>query len=395
MKKIIALLLLSIICYGNAEAQLLKKLKEKAEKAMEPKKTASGSDNNSNANNSKTSPAAENDGNANSKTPAKPPSYCDSIFILNNDETFLYDEAEVLFDNNQLGYTFVVQNKKYEYFVVENGKRTGPFKESPVKSVSSDAEDGSSSSNDDTKVSMGDDKDPVALQYSKTINGKLFIVFNGKNYGPYDHVGKMIVSHDKKQFFALVTIGGANSMTTKMGMGYNFMVNEGTLKQKVGDGAMSMGVKFSVSKGFKHCMATVMDQTDQKVLSVTSANKKEEGGMDALYSGSGNISFVNDNGDIISVPSQSPTQILLNGNEVASFKVPITSMNRLFLTPDISKSVYYEKGKLYKADGTEENLSGILFPKVVTVNNETTVYYFKIYKNESGVRVVYLCKKVL
>jgi hypothetical protein len=70
-------------------------------------------------------------------------------------------------------------------------------------------------------------------------------------------------------------------------------------------------------------------------------------------------------------------------------------MDRLFLTPDISKSVYYEKGKLYKADGTEESLSGILFPKVLTVKNITTVYYFKIYKNESGARVVYLCKKVL
>jgi hypothetical protein len=304
MKKLLLVLLVSFAVFTHSEAQLLKKLKEKAEKAMEPKKPATSSDNNNSSNsNNNTSPASENNGNTNSKTPVKPPSFCDSIFILNDDETFLSDEAEVLFDNNELGYTFVVQNKKYEYFVIENGKRTGPFKESPVKSAKpAEEEDGSSSSNDADKVSMGDDKDPVALQYSKTINGKLFIVFNGKNYGPYDHVGKMIVSHDKKQFFALVTIGGANSMTTKMGMGYNFMVNEGTLKQKAGDGAMSMAMKFSVSKGFKQCMATVMDQTEQKVISVTSTNKKEEGGMEALYSGSGNISFVNDNGDIVSVP---------------------------------------------------------------------------------------------
>lgn len=396
MKKLLLVLLVCVAAFTHSEAQILKKLKEKAEKAMEPKKPATSSDNNNSTNNNTNAPASENTGNANSKTPATPPPYCNAIFTLNEDESFLYDEAEVFLVNNKVGYTFVLQNKKYEYFVVDDGKRTGPFKESPVKSAKpADEEEGSSSSSDDDKVSMGDDKDPVAIQYSKTIGGKLFIVFNGKNYGPYDHVAKMILSRDKKHFFALVTIGGANAMTTKMGMGNNFMVNEGTLKQKVGDGTMSMPLKFSASKGFKHCMATVMDQSSQKVVSVTSANKKEEGGMEALYSGSGGISFVNDNGDIVSVPSQSPTQILVNGNEVASFKVPIKSMDRLFLTPDISKSVYYEKGKLYKADGTEESLSGILFPKVVTVDNETAVYYFKIYKNESGARVVYLCKKVL
>jgi hypothetical protein len=388
MKKIIAFLLLAGVCF-NTEAQLLKKLKEKAEKAIEQKKPATGTDSNTPA-----TPASENSNKTESKTPVKPPSYCDSIFVINADEIFLYDEGEVFVVNNQLSYTFVVQNNKYEYFVIEDGKRTGPFKESPVKSVKpSDEEEGSSSSKDDDKVSMGDDKDPVAIQYSKTINGKLFIVFNGKNYGPYDHVGKMIVSRDKKQFFALVTIGGANAMTAKMGMGNNFMVNEAILKQKAGNGAMSMAMKFSVSKGFKHCMAVVMDQTAQKVISITSANKTEEGSMESLYSD--NISFVNDNGDIVSVPSQSPTQILLNGKEVASFKVPIKSMDRLFITPDISKSVYYDKGKLYKADGTEESLSGILFPKVVTIKNTTAIYYFKIYKNDSGARVVYLCKKEL
>ena len=156
-----------------------------------------------------------------------------------------------------------------------------------------------------------------------------------------------------------------------------------------------MPVKFSVSEGFKHAMATTMDQQTQKIVSMTTTGKQEEGSMTDMYSGGGNKSFVSDNGDIISIPSQSPTQILVNGKEAAAFKVPIKSMDRLFLTPDISKSVYYEKGKIYRADGTEENLSGVLFPKVVTVGNETAVYYFKIFKTESGTKDVYLCKKVI
>jgi hypothetical protein len=117
--------------------------------------------------------------------------------------------------------------------------------------------------------------------------------------------------------------------------------------------------------------------------------------MADMYSGNSSSTFVSDKGDIISVPSQSPTQVLVNGVEAASFKVPIKSMSRLFLTPDISRSVYYEKGTIYRADGTEESLSGVLFPRVVTINKETAVYYFKIYTNENGGKDVYLCKKVL
>ena len=43
----------------------------------------------------------------------------------------------------------------------------------------------------DEKIEIGSEKkDPVAKQYSKTIANKLYIVFNGKNFGPYDFVGK-------------------------------------------------------------------------------------------------------------------------------------------------------------------------------------------------------------
>ena len=391
MKKIIALLLVILMGSYQSEAQLLKKLKDKTQKVLESKKPEEAGNSNTDANKS----------NSNATETKKekqwvPTSGCNVVFTLADDETLLYDESEIITKNNKLSYSFIIQNKKYEFFLVEDGKRTGPFKESPLKSMreSEEGDEGSSGSNND-EVSLGDKKDPVAIQYSKTINSKLFIVFNGKNYGPYDFVSKMIVSPDKKQFFALVTIGSESPMMAKMGMGYSFMVNEATLKQKAGAGGMSMPTKFSASASFKHCMATIMDQKTQKIISITSANKQEEGSMADMYTGGSNKSFVNDNGDIVTIPAQSPTQVLVNGNEAASFKVPIKSMDRLFLTPDISKSVYYEKGKLYKADGTEESLSGIIFPKITTVGNETAVYYFKVYKNESGAKDVYLCKKVL
>jgi hypothetical protein len=399
MKKIILLLLIIITGSYQLQAQLLKKIKDKAAKAMEPKKPETNTNTNSGSTetNTGTVPDVANTNTKNTKTPAAPPTNGSVVFTLGADENLLYDESKIITKNNKVSYSFVLQNKKYEYFLIEDGNRTGPFKEAPIKSLkqSDESEDGGSSGSNNDEVSLGDKKDPVAIQYSKTINGKLFIVFNGKNYGPYDFVSKMIVSPDKKQFFAVATIGSQSPMMAKMGMGNTYIVNEGTLKQKAGSGTSTMPMKFSVSDGFKHCMVTVMDQTSQKIFTVTSANKQEEGSMADMYSGGGSKSFVSDNGDIISIPSQSPTQVLVNGKEAASFKVPITSISRLFLTPDISKSVYYEKGKIYRADGTEESLSGVLFPKVVTVGNETAVYYFKIYKTETGTKDVYLCKKII
>jgi hypothetical protein len=222
----------------------------------------------------------------------------------------------------------------------------------------------------------------------------LHIVFNGKNYGPYDHVAKMMVSPDKKKFFALVTIGGASAMTAKMGMGNSFLVNEGTLKQKL-SGPNSMPIRMLVSSGFKHCLGIVMDNATQKIFTITSTGKKTESGMEEMYAGGGSMLKVSDAGDIISIPAQSPTQILVNGDEAASFKVPITNSNRLFLLPDVNKSVYYEKGKLYRGDGSVEDVSYITFPKVVTLGKETALYYYKMRKNDSGDTEVFLCKKTL
>jgi len=391
MKKIIALLLFILVCYSNTQAQLLKKLKDKAAKAMEPKKPDSNTGSNDNTTTATTETATGN----NSKTPSAPPTNGSVVFTMASDEALLYDESKIITKNNAVSYSFVIQNRKNEFFLVEDGNRSGPFKESPLNSMKPAEEDEGASDNNRDEVSTGDKKDPVAIQYSKTIDGKLYLVFNGKNYGPYDFVSKMILSTDKKHFFALVTIGSQSPMMAKMGMGNQFMVNDAGLKQKAGTDGMSMPTKFSVSEGFKQCMATIMDQQTQTLLTVTSTNKQQTGSMADMYSGGGSKSFVTDNGDIISIPAQSPTQVLVNGKEAAAFKVPIKSMDRLFLTPDISKSVYYEKGKIYRADGTEESLSGVLFPKVVTVGNETAVYYFKIYKTENNTKDVYLCKKVI
>ena len=391
--KLLVLMCIAVAVSNPSSAQLLKKLKEKAAKTLEGKNKSSN-DSNSDDNSASSSSSSSSSGSSsksNSKEAAAPPNNGTVVFSLGNDEQLLYDETAIIASNNNVSYQFVVKNSKYEYFVIDNGNRTGPFKSPPIKSSKASMESESSGSSDNN-VSMGDQKDPVAIQYTKTIGGKLHIAFNGKNYGPYDHVSKMFISPDKKQFFAVATIGGANNMTNKMGMGNTYIVSSGGLKQKAGSGT-TVPMKFYVSESFTQAMVVVMDQGGQKLYTVTTTGKQLEGSMADMYSGGESKIMVSDKGDIISIPSQSPRQILVNGDEAASFKVPIESISRLFITPDVSKSVYYDKGKLYKADGTEVSLSGIVFPKVVTIGNVTSVYYFKVYKNESGVKDVYLCKK--
>jgi hypothetical protein len=138
-----------------------------------------------------------------------------------------------------------------------------------------------------------------------------------------------------------------------------------------------------------------MDNAAQKAITISSTGKKQESNITDLYSNGNSIMKIAENGDIISIPSQSPTQLMVNGDEAATFKVPVKGMSRLFLMSDYKKSVYYANGKLYRGDGSEEALTGVTFPKFATVNNQPAIYYYKIHETETGDKDIYLCKKIL
>lgn len=393
MKKVFLLLL---VCFAinTAEAQLLKKLKEKAQKALDP--TAKKTDSN------QQETASEEQAPAQNKAAAKwqPTADCEKLFVMQPGESFFYDETKVVAINGKVSYSFVIQNKNHEYFLIVDGKRSGPFRDAPVDQMNivsdkkySTEDSGGSESDDDIKMG-NNEKDPVTAQYSKTINGKLYIVFNGKNFGPYDFIAKIKVSPDKKKFWAAVVTGGQSEMMTKMGMGNYALVNEAGVSQKSA-GQNSFATRLIVSQNFNAAALSVMDNTSQKAVVMSSAGKKQESSMADIYSGAKSNVLVAENGDIVSVLSQSPTQLLVNGNEAAAFKVPISNMNRLLILPDYKKSIYYQSGKIYHGDGTEEALTGIAFPKLVNLNNQPTIYYYKIYQNDNGDKEVYACKKVL
>jgi hypothetical protein len=397
MKKLFLLCVL-IAFMGSTHAQLFKKLKEKAQQALEKKPAKEGTSN------SQTNEVQKEEAQTSSpitKTKAKwqPTPDCEKLFTLAAGETFLYDETKVFTKDGKMSYAFITQDKSYKYYLIEDGKRSGPFNEAPVNQVAIKVEtsenENESVGNNDDKIELGSNKkDAITLQYSKTISNKLHIVFNGKNYGPYDYIAKIKVSPDKKKFWAVVTIGGASDMTAKMGMGNTYLVNESGAKQKGGD-QNSFPAKILVSHNFNAAALSVLDNSGQKLITVSSTAKKQEGNMMDMYGDNGNSMTVADNGDIISIPSQSPTQLLVNGDEAAVFKVPITSLSRLFILSDYKKSVFYQGGKLYRGDGTVETLTGVTFPKFVTLNNQPCIYYYKLHETDNGEKDVYLCKKCL
>ncbi|HSN61674.1 MAG TPA: hypothetical protein VLR49_12115, partial [Ferruginibacter sp.] len=109
MKKIFPLLLLVLFC-SVAEAQLLKKIKEKANKALETKKPETSPGNGTNE--SSSASGTDNNNSSNAKTPPAPPANGTVVFSLGTDETLLYDESKIITKNNKVSYSFVVQNKK-------------------------------------------------------------------------------------------------------------------------------------------------------------------------------------------------------------------------------------------------------------------------------------------
>lgn len=385
MKKLCTILLLMGTVTANA--QLLKKIKDKTQQIIEPKK---GNEQQTQDGQSKNNSTVSN------KTSVKwvPTPDCEKVFTLAKGETFLFDETRIITKNGKMSYAFVVTNRNYEYFLIEDGKRTGPFKEAPVNDLQIKPVTEESGKDDETIELNPEKKDPVAIQYSKTINNKLYLVFNGKNYGPFDYVARMRVSPDKKKFWAAVIIGGSTDMMAKMGMGNNYLINEAGVKQKEGNNA-SFSVKLMISSNFSAAALTILDNSAQNAVIISSTGKKQEAAINEIYAGNASSTTVTDNGDIVSIPSQSPTQLMVNGKEEAVFKVPVTSIHRLFVMPDYKKSVYYQGGKLYRGDGSEEALTAVVFPRFVNIANQPSICYFKIHETETADKDVYICKKIL
>ena len=102
MKRILVLLLLVLTGGSQLQAQLLKKIKDKAAKALETKKPETGSNNDASGANAGGTSGNGNAADNNTKTPAAPPSNGKVVFTLANDENILYDESKIFASNSNV-----------------------------------------------------------------------------------------------------------------------------------------------------------------------------------------------------------------------------------------------------------------------------------------------------
>ncbi len=328
---------------------------------------------------------AETNDNGNTKEkknePQTPPANGSLAFTLDEGERIMYDESSIKGSNNDLSWKFVTY-KEGKYFLIDNGKRTGPFDDSPIQSKK--AESGESGG---TSSLEGDEK--TAKKYTKLANGKPTIVFNGKTYGPFLMVQSMVVSADKQHFFAVALEG--NSIAD-MGKGKGVLFSEKGKQELPG-----MAFKLKASPEFTVAVATVMDvkaasNGNANYLMVNSKGKKL--GTVDLMNSSGD-DWLDEEGNVYSIPSQSPTELLVNGVSVAKFDIEIVK-SHLVIAPDPAKSIMYVGGKIYNADGTISKSEKAIFPSIVMINKVMHLCWFQLYKNPTNnAKEIYVCKKPL
>jgi hypothetical protein len=371
MKKIILMMTVSFATvYAQAQfGGLLKKVTKEVlggDDKTEKKEKAESNDNNK-------SKEKKNE-------PQTPPTNGTLAFTLDEGERIMYDEASITGSKNNLSWKFVTYSKEGKYFLIDNGNRTGPFDDSPITSKRAESgESGSASSLE------GDEK--VAKKYTKLANGKPTIVFNGKTYGPYLMVQSMVVSADKQHFFA-VALEGNSMMDMSKGKGVLF-------SEKGKQELPGMPFKLKASPGFSVAVATVMDMKaanngNSNYVMVNSKGKKS-GPIDIMSSGGDD--WLDEEGNVYSIPSQSPTELLVNGVGVAKFDIEIEK-SRLVIAPDPSKSIMYMNGKIYNADGTISKSEKAIYPSIVMINNVMNLCWFQLYKNPAtNQKEVYVCKK--
>jgi hypothetical protein len=200
-------------------------------------------------------------------------------------------------------------------------------------------------------------------------------------------IQSMVVSADKQHFYAVALEGNS---VADMAKGKGVLFSEKGKTELPG-----MAFKLKASPEFSVAVATVMDMKaanngNTNYVMVNSKGKKS-GPIDIMSSGGDD--WLDEEGNVYSIPSQSPTELLVNGVGVAKFDVEI-ERSRLIVAPNPAKSIMYKGGKIYNADGTISKSEKAVYPSIVMINNVMHLCWFQLYKNPTtNQREIYVCKK--
>lgn len=183
----------------DAEAQLLKKLKDKANEQINKATGVNSADNNTTTSTvtgqSSSSPSgftSDQLKNVESTT----------IYQLAEGERIDYRESRIMIGSGNKISGLVIVDKTGSRYVVENGVKKGPF---PAKSVPLDFLKRDNDAKESEQAYDANEMINIYQNYVKSDDDKSYIQFNGKKFGPFSLLEAMKVNQQKTKFVALVS----------------------------------------------------------------------------------------------------------------------------------------------------------------------------------------------
>lgn len=183
----------------DAEAQLLKKLKDKANEQINKATGINSTDNTSTSSASNQSSSSSSSGFSSDQLKNVEST---TIYQLAEGERIDYRESRIMVGSGNKISGLVIVDKTGSRYVVENGIKKGPF---PAKSVPLDFLKRDNEAKDSQQAYDANEMISIYQNYVKSDDDKSYIQFNGKKFGPFSLLEAMKVNPQKTKFVALVS----------------------------------------------------------------------------------------------------------------------------------------------------------------------------------------------
>lgn len=209
MKFILMVFLLGVASFNYSNAQILRKIKDKANSVINKDKSTDSAPSET-AKERKPQDGNKEEGNSSDNSAPLDPDKYTLVYKPSDDSkaTFLYDESCLGINTDGSGYMVVLydsKNKAEPFIVIEDGKITGRFKNAsqiPNKCEGKVTRRGNSeSSGIDFKEETEKNLNKYVKSETKGGMPSHTVTINGKSYGPFMAINNMYVSPDSKTFF--------------------------------------------------------------------------------------------------------------------------------------------------------------------------------------------------
>jgi hypothetical protein len=362
-----------------SQAQFLNKLKKKAQAAVTNAVVGGGDSANSNTAEGNTN-ADGNTGDNMGNAAALPASamvskYGKQLFSLQKSEWLVYGELSLSIKTDG-AHVKTVTKKGGQFYLYENGARSGPFSKAPVDK-------------------LDDYKRDYSQQYNKeeyiSSNGQSYISagvleVDGKKFGSALAVGSIHHNPKTKKFYAIVVRNEQNKMN------YYLVSNSGSRKLPtigqavlVSDNGELGGVAIPATQYNSKSEADQFNFVTNDDTYIVLSNGKTIGPFKYV---DGNA-YLDNNGNYVQIGNSSKKGLFINGKSILNFNEDVSGYGAVFLSSQSTSGAIFENGNLLFSDGTYIK-NNALQPAVSTENGVSVLNWIAIENNN-----VYLCKKEL